>query len=39
MLSDERAILNLLHLYSELQDAADFVAVSELFRHAGYRYE
>lgn len=37
MLSDERQILNLLHLYCELQDAADFEAVSELFRHSGYR--
>jgi hypothetical protein len=37
MLSDERQILNLLHLYCELQDAADFVGVSELFRHSGYR--
>jgi hypothetical protein len=37
MLSDERQILNLLHLYCELQDAADFRAVSELFRHSGYR--
>ncbi|MBW2496859.1 MAG: nuclear transport factor 2 family protein [Deltaproteobacteria bacterium] len=36
MLSDEREILNLLHRYCELQDAADFVAVSELFRHAVY---
>ena len=39
MLSDERQILNLLHLYCELQDAADFVAVSELFRHSAYRVE
>lgn len=37
MHADEREILNLLHLYCELQDAADFVAVSELFRHSGYR--
>jgi SnoaL-like domain len=37
MLSDERQILNLLHLYCELQDAADFTAVSELFRHSRYR--
>ena len=36
MLSDERQILNLLHLYCELQDAADFVGVSELFRHSSY---
>src|SRR4051812_43769259 len=33
MLSDERQILNLLHRYCELQDAADFVEVAELFRH------
>jgi len=39
MPSDERAILNLLHLYCELQDAADFRAVSELFRHSGYRVQ
>lgn len=39
MLSDERQILNLLHLYCELQDAADFEAVSELFRHSGYRVQ
>lgn len=37
MLSDERQVLNLLHLYCELQDAADFRAVSELFRHSAYR--
>jgi hypothetical protein len=37
MLSDERQILNLLHLYCELQDAADFKGVAELFRHSGYR--
>lgn len=37
MLSDECEILDLLHRYCELQDAADFAAVSELFRHAGYR--
>lgn len=37
MHSDERQILNLLHQYCELQDAADFRAVSELFRHSGYR--
>lgn len=36
MLSDEREILNLLHLYCELQDAADFVGVAELFRHSSY---
>ena len=39
MLSDESQILNLLHLYCELQDAADFEAVSELFRHSGYRVQ
>jgi hypothetical protein len=37
MLSDERQILNLLHTYCELQDAADFVGVAELFRHSAYR--
>jgi len=37
MNADEREILNLLHLYCELQDAADFRGVSELFRHSGYR--
>jgi len=37
MLSDEGQILNLLHLYCELQDAADFTGVAELFRHSGYR--
>ena len=37
MLSDERQILNLLHTYCELQDAADFAGVAELFRHSGYR--
>src|SRR5436190_4043066 len=36
MPSDEREILNLLHRYCELQDAADFVGVSELFRHSVY---
>jgi hypothetical protein len=36
MLSDEREILNLLHLYCELQDAADFAGVAELFRYSGY---
>ena len=36
MLSDERQILNLLHRYCELQDAADFVGVAELFRHSSY---
>jgi hypothetical protein len=35
-MTDEREILNLLHLYCELQDAADFTGVSELFRHAVY---
>lgn len=39
MLSDERQILNLLHLYCELQDAADFEAVCELFRHGAFRVE
>jgi 3-phenylpropionate/cinnamic acid dioxygenase small subunit len=37
VLSDERAILNLLARYCELQDAADFAGVSELFRHSAYR--
>jgi len=37
MLSDEQQILNLLHLYCERQDAADFTGVAELFRHSGYR--
>ena len=37
--SDEREILNLLHRYCELQDAADFVGVAELFRHSGYRVQ
>jgi 3-phenylpropionate/cinnamic acid dioxygenase small subunit len=37
MLSDERQILNLLYSYCELQDAADFAGVAELFRHSGYR--
>ena len=36
MASDEREILNLLHRYCELQDAADFVGVAELFRHSTY---
>lgn len=36
MPSDEREILNLLHLYCELQDAADFEGVAELFRHSSY---
>ena len=35
--ADEREILNLLFLYCELQDAADFVGVAELFRHSAYR--
>lgn len=39
MLSDERQILNLIHRYAELQDAADFEAVSALFRDAGFRIE
>jgi hypothetical protein len=33
---DVAAVLALLHRYCELQDAADFVGVSELFRHATY---
>jgi hypothetical protein len=33
---DAAAVVALLHRYCELQDAADFVAVSELFRHATY---
>ena len=37
MAPDAREIVNLLHRYCELQDAADFVGVSELFRHATYR--
>ena len=37
MLSDEYQILNLLYSYCELQDAADFAGVAELFRHSGYR--
>jgi hypothetical protein len=32
----ERAVVALLMRYCELQDAADFVGVSELFRHATY---
>lgn len=39
MLSDERQILNLIHLYAELQDAADFERVSALFRYAAFRIE
>ena len=39
MPGDEQAIQNLLHRYCELQDAADFVGVSELFRHATYRVQ
>ena len=35
--ADEREILNLLFRYCELQDAADFAGVAELFRHSGYR--
>ncbi len=38
-MDDARAIANLLHRYCELQDAADFVAVSELFRHSAYRVD
>jgi hypothetical protein len=30
------AVIALLHRYCELQDAADFVGVAELFRHATY---
>jgi 3-phenylpropionate/cinnamic acid dioxygenase small subunit len=30
------AVVALLHRYCELQDAADFPAVAELFRHAAY---
>ena len=37
VLSDEHQILNLLYSYCELQDAADFTGVAELFRHSGYR--
>jgi 3-phenylpropionate/cinnamic acid dioxygenase small subunit len=37
VLSDEYQILNLLYSYCELQDAADFAGVAELFRHSGYR--
>ena len=33
-MNDEREILNLLYRYCELQDAADFVGVAELFRLA-----
>jgi 3-phenylpropionate/cinnamic acid dioxygenase small subunit len=39
MLSDARQILNLIHLYAELQDAADFERVSALFRGAAFRVE
>ena len=39
MQGDERAIQNLLHRYCELQDAADFVGVSELFRYSTYRVQ
>jgi SnoaL-like domain len=39
MSSDERAILNLLGRYCELQDAADFEAVADLFRSATYGAE
>ena len=34
--ADTREILNLLHRYCELQDAADFEGVSELFRYSSY---
>lgn len=37
MTSDERQILDLLARYCELQDSSDIAAVSELFRHSGYR--
>ena len=37
VLSDEYQILNLLYSYCELQDAADFAGVAEMFRHSGYR--
>ena len=37
MTNDENAIFNLLHRYCELQDAADFAGVAELFRDATYR--
>lgn len=37
--ADLVAITNLLHRYCELQDAADFPGVSDLFRHATYRVE
>jgi 3-phenylpropionate/cinnamic acid dioxygenase small subunit len=36
MVSAEQAIRNLLFRYCELQDAADFASVAELFRHATY---
>jgi hypothetical protein len=39
VLSDEYQILNLLYSYCELQDAADFVGVAQLFRHSGYRVQ
>lgn len=39
MLSDARQIANLIHLYAELQDAADFERVSALFRDAVFRVE
>ena len=38
-MNDEREILNLLYRYCELQDAADFAGVAELFRHSGYRVQ
>ena len=38
-MNHERDILNLLYRYCELQDAADFVGVAELFRHSGYRVQ
>ena len=37
MSTDDQTIRNLLQRYCELQDAADFAGVSELFRHATYR--
>ncbi|MEZ4333738.1 MAG: nuclear transport factor 2 family protein [Myxococcota bacterium] len=39
MLSDERQIVNLIHRYAELQDAADFERVAALFRGAAFRVE
>jgi len=39
MLSDERQLLNLMHRYCELQDAAEMEAVSALFRHGAFRVQ